>query len=113
MIKWSMNELVQNCFGNSYKHMLFLILMGFGLSFFGCSTEDGFEGSYDYEFQFDEGPTFGVLKLNNENGAYTGILNSFEIGTIELENLQIADSVLTAEFEKWGEDIFIKSNIQQ
>ena len=58
----------------------------------------------------EEDPSVGIMKLGNENGTYTGVLNSFDLGKIELNNLDISGNDLSADFEKWGMEFFLKGS---
>ena len=89
---------------------LFISILSITLLFIGCG-QDINEGSYDFELYFEENPTTGVMKIESDFGSYIGSLQSFDLGKIELENLQITDSVLTAEFEKWGQIFKLNGNI--
>jgi hypothetical protein len=75
---------------------------------YGCSSNKGVEGTWDFEIFFDEESVGGVLKLEKENDSMVGVLNSFELGKMELNNLKIANGELTADFEKWGMVISLK-----
>ena len=76
---------------------------------YSCSPAS-IDGSWDYELHWEEDPSVGILKLGNENGAYTGVLNSFDLGKIELNNLDISGDDLSADFEKWGMEFFLKGS---
>ena len=89
------------------KSVLLLLLIGLASIFNACTTES-LEGSWDYELSFEEDPSFGILKLENENGTYIGGLNSFGLGKIELNNLEISNNNLSADFEKWGMGFSLK-----
>lgn len=77
-----------------------LMSLALMFTFSSCSSPSA-EGNWDYEFTLESEPVYGVLKIEKENGNYRGILKSFELGTIVLENLNIINNELTADFEKW------------
>ena len=74
--------------------------------FFGC-TPTHIEGSWDFELSWNEDQTsYGVLKITNENGDHSAILNSFQLGKLELQDLEVSGSSISGNFEKW-DDIFV------
>jgi len=76
--------------------------------FLGC-TPAQIEGSWDVELQWNEDlTTYGVLKITNENGMHAAILNSFQLGKLELQNLAISGSSLSGNFEKWDDDFTLE-----
>ena len=88
MLTFQNDKLNQNYFGMKRRYKALLVIMGLMFSFIGCST-DGVEGLYDYELKYELAPSNGIFKLEKDNGSYEGVLNSFESGKIELENLKI------------------------
>ena len=92
--------------GNSGYFIEFLrIVIGtilvFSMVFFhACNSKQGIEGSWDFEIFFDEEPILGTLKLEKENDSIVGVIHSFIMGKMELENLKIVNDELNANFEK-------------
>lgn len=75
------------------------------LLFFGC-TQTNIEGSWDFELSWNEDQTsYGVLKISKENEGHSAILNSFQLGKLELQNLEVSGNSISGSFEKW-DDIF-------
>ncbi len=80
---------------NSFLAVSFVVLI-----FIGCSTPK-IDGSWDFQFSIEDEPITGVLKIENTNGVPVGLLNSYQLGKIELQNLKVSQNRLSAEFEKW------------
>lgn len=78
--------------------------------FFDC-TPTNIEGSWDYELFWNENePAYGVLKVTNENGAPSVILNSFRMGKLELQNLEVSGNSISGNFEKWGDTFLLEGS---
>jgi cytochrome c5 len=67
-----------------------------------CTSEkDRLTGRWDYVHQEEE----GSLTISKSGDVYHASLKSFDLGSIELEEVTLEDSVLTGEFKKWDDDI--------
>ncbi len=90
--------------------ILRLLLVASSLVFLGC-TPTNIEGSWDFEVSWDEdNSSYGVLKIINENGNHSAILNSFQMGKLELQNLAVSGSSISGDFEKWGDTFVLEGN---
>ena len=56
---------------------------------FGACQQKAPEGSWDYEIDFGDDQSHGVLKLKNEKGNTEGSLVSLEEGTFTLEKCAV------------------------
>ncbi|MGI9549925.1 MAG: c-type cytochrome, partial [Aurantibacter sp.] len=75
--------------------------------FFGC-TPANIEGSWDYKLSWDENNlSYGVLKIENDTGTYSAILNSFQMGKLELQNLEVSGNNISGSFEKWDNNYLL------
>jgi cytochrome c5 len=92
---------------NNINNYLRLILISMSLIFFACANGE-YEGSYDYTIILNEESSTGVLKLESGFVGYSGTLKSFQWGTVELENLDVADNALSAQFERWDNEWSLK-----
>ena len=85
-----------NCLKNLSASVSFLVF-GLLLSCGGTNPE----GIWDFELYWDDEPANGTMVLKKENDNYSGYLNSFDIGKVELEHLDIVGDALSADFQKW------------
>ncbi len=89
------------------KYRTLLVWIALSFAFSGCSN-DPIEGSWDYTITQEKQELTGTMKLTRKNASYTGILNSFNSGIIELQNLVVDGNALNARFTMWGREHVIK-----
>ena len=83
--------------------LLFLIV--------SCSKPE-VAGLWDYQLHLEEPPSHGTLILETEQGNLRGVLKSFQLGTIPLENVKLSGSKFTADFEKWETTFSLRGRFQ-
>ena len=101
IVAWNWEQ-IRRCvgIGKTKSWIIPMLLMALS-AIVGCSTS-GVEGAWDYEIldEEDEGSP-GTMKIEKVDGNYVGSLISFELGKIEMSNLNITDNQLSASFQKW------------
>lgn len=76
--------------------------------FFSCTPTE-IEGSWDFELSWSEDQTsYGVLKIANENENHSAILNSFQLGKLELQDFEVSGSSISGSFEKWDDNFVLQ-----
>jgi len=112
----SRKEIVSICNSGYFIELLRIVIgtiLVFSMVFFhACNSKQGIEGSWDFEIFFDEEPILGTLKLEKENDSIVGVIHSFIMGKMELENLKIVNDELNANFEKWGMKFFLNGTFE-
>ncbi len=93
------------------KYTTLLIWIALSFAFSGCTT-DPLEGSWDYTITLEKQELTGTMKLTRTNASYTGILNSFDSGIIELQNLVVDGNTLNTSFTMWGREYLIKGEFE-
>lgn len=66
------------------------------------------EGSWEYTADTGRNQFTGIMKLEKENGAYTGIFRSFETGDYPLENILLNGKNFSSEFVMYDVRYFIE-----
>lgn len=78
----------------------------------GCS-KDTQSNSWDYEIDFGENQSQGIMKLENSNGTAELSLVSLSDGTFTLENVDIAEDELSGDFILYGEEASLQGSFNQ
>jgi cytochrome c5 len=90
------------------NNVLSALLLVVTCLFFSC-TPANIEGSWDFKLLWNEDrPSFGVLKINNENGIHSAILNSFQLGKLELQDFEVSGNSVSGNFEKWDDHFVLE-----
>lgn len=77
-------------------NLLLIILTGLGGLLSSC-TSDKYQGAWDYELDFSDEKSYGTMNIERQRGSYVGRLTSFQMDTIEINNLEIDGSKMTGE----------------
>lgn len=84
-----------------YSH--FLLLTMAMVCFVGCNPQP-FAGTFDFTIAFGDSQLTGTLQLTEEKGAYYGVMRSFDLGTMEIGDLQVEEKRITGSILMWQED---------
>jgi len=88
--------------------ILCTILIAVACLFFSC-TPTNVEGSWDFKlFWSEEEPSYGILKITNENGTHSAVLNSFQLGKLELQDFEVSGNSISGNFEKWDDSFVLE-----
>jgi cytochrome c5 len=91
------------------KHYISTIFTAFVLLITLAACEQhSVEGSWEYTADTGRNQFTGIMKLEKENGAYTGIFRSFETGDYPLENISFNGKNFKSEFEMYDVRYFIE-----
>jgi len=81
-----------------------LILLG--IVFLSCESEVRTE-FWDYEIEWGDDVQQGLLRFSENEGKQKVSLVSFDWGTMDLKNVKLSDTGLSADFELFGEDAML------
>ncbi len=82
------------------------------LLLFGACQQQTPEGSWDYEIDFGDDQSHGILKLKNTKGTTEGSLVSLEEGTFTLENVLLKGDNLASDFTFEGNKALLEGSFE-
>ncbi|MEQ8416221.1 MAG: DUF6797 domain-containing protein [Imperialibacter sp.] len=83
------------------SHLMLLVIAA--MCFVSCSTHP-LTGTWDFTISFGDEELTGTLQLNQAGDTYKGVMRSFDLGTMDIGNLQVDGQRITGNILMWQED---------
>lgn len=73
------------------------------ICFVSCNSSS-LVGTWDFAISFGEEQSTGTLQLSRSGDAYQGVIRSFDLGKMNIENLKMDGKLMTGSILMWQED---------
>lgn len=84
-----------------YKTLIVVLLLIATGCFYNCSSDRGFSGTWDLEFD----GSYGTMKLEKNDNSYSGRMSTLNMGNISMDNITIDGNKMSADVGIFEEEL--------